>query len=229
LKVFATFELNRIALEEKDSEACRDALQPLNTVASLHNQNIRFDFLKRAMVNPTVERRQKEEDNKTQVQDWSKWWSETKFAILAYIFKNKSQPATNVSGPCITSGWWYLTSQVIREGQRTTEFDPDRLRLALRQLIQFSLLIHNDRTDAYSIHPLVHKWARERPETVEQAAWSEAAAVLLSNCIVLPPLGNTAEEEEVRKYLLPDVQFVSARQEEIAQWMRDKRMARMKP
>jgi hypothetical protein len=46
LKVFAIFELDRIALEEKDSEACRDALQLLNTFAFLHNQSIRFDFLK---------------------------------------------------------------------------------------------------------------------------------------------------------------------------------------
>jgi hypothetical protein len=158
------------------------------------------------MVNLTVERRQMDQDNKFQVQNWSKWWSERKFAILAYIFKNQSPTVLpNVSGPLHHFRMMDLASHVSREDQRATESDPDRLRLALRQLIQFSLVIHNNTTDTYSIHPPVHKWARKRLETVEQAVWSEAAAVLLSNCILLPPLGNTAEEEEVRKYLLPHV------------------------
>ena len=120
---------------------------------------------------------------------------------------------------------------MVRDGRNAKEFDPDRLRRALRQLTQFSLVIHNDKTDAYSIHPLVHKWARERPDMsiLEQGVWSEAAAVLLSSCILLPPLGNTTDEEQVRKYLLPHVEFVSKRQQEIEQRMRDIRMARMKP
>lgn len=120
---------------------------------------------------------------------------------------------------------------MIRDARRTKEFDPDRLRRALRQLTKFSLVIHNEKTDAYSVHPLVHKWARERPDmsTLEQAVWAEAAAVLLSSCVLLPPLGTTTEEEQIRQYLLPHVEFVSKCQQSIEQRMRDKRMGRMKP
>jgi len=109
--------------------------------------------------------------------------------------------------------------------------DEDRLRLALRQLTQFSLLIRSQNTDSYSMHPLVHKWARERPgmSIAAQGVWSEAAATLLSHCILIPPLGNTEEEEEVRKYILPHVDHVRQCQQSIEQRMRDKRMARMKP
>jgi hypothetical protein len=64
---------------------------------------------------------------------------------------------------------------------------------------------------------------------VEQAVWSEAAAVLLSHCILLPPLGNTTEDEDIRKYLLPHIDHVRKCQASIEQRMRDKRMARMKP
>jgi len=64
---------------------------------------------------------------------------------------------------------------------------------------------------------------------IEQCVWSEAAAVLLSSCILLPPLGNTTEEELVLKYLLPHVEFVSKCRHSIEQRMRDRRMARMKP
>jgi hypothetical protein len=217
-------------------------LQLLNTFAFLHNQNIRFDILKRSIINSTIESQQLEEDKKNQMQakvagapyDWSAWWSDIKFAILTYILRNHSPPVLpNVGQPIPTRTLLSTANQleVIRDGRRAKDFDSDRLRRALRQLTQFSLVIYNDKTDAYSVHPLVHKWARERPDmsVLEQGVWSEAAAVLLSSCILLPPLGNTVEEEQVRKYLLPHVEFVSKRQQEIEQRMRDKRMARMKP
>lgn len=63
----------------------------------------------------------------------------------------------------------------------------------------------------------------------EQGVWSEAAAVLLSHTILLPPLGTTTEDEDLRKYLLPHVAHVRECQASIEQRMRDKRMARMKP
>ena len=77
-------------------------------------------------------------------------------------------------------------------------------------------------TDSYSIHPLVHKWARERPDIsiAEQGIWSEAAAVLLSHCILIPPLGNTREDEDIRKHLLPHVDHVRECQASIEQRMR---------
>lgn len=107
----------------------------------------------------------------------------------------------------------------------------DRLRLALRQLVQFSLIIKGHNSESYSMHPLVHKWARERPgmSIAAQGVWAEAAAMLLSHCILIPPLGNTEEEEEVRKHILPHVDHVRQCQQSIEQRMRDKRMARMKP
>ena len=63
----------------------------------------------------------------------------------------------------------------------------------------------------------------------EQGVWSEAAAQLLSCSILIPPLGNTMEDEKIRKYLLPHVQHVRECQASIDQRMKDKRMARMKP
>ena len=122
-------------------------------------------------------------------------------------------------------------SQAIRTGRLSKEFDSDRLRVALRQLTQFSLITHSAHTDSYSLHPLVHKWARERPDMsiAEQGVWSEAAATLLTHCILLPPLGQTTEDEDIRKHLLPHVDHVRECQVSIEQRMRDKRMARMKP
>jgi hypothetical protein len=123
--------------------------------------------------------------------------------------------------------------QVIRDGRSCKDFDPDRLRAALSQLTQVSLIAHDDKTDSdtYSLHPLVHKWARERPDlsVTEQAVWCGAAAMVLCHCILLPPLGSTIEDEEIRKILLPHVVHVQHCQSSIDQRMRDNRMPRMKP
>jgi tetratricopeptide (TPR) repeat protein len=123
------------------------------------------------------------------------------------------------------------SDQVIRRGRESKELDIYRLRAALVELTQFSLVTHTEKTDSYSMHALVHKWARERPgmSVTEQAVWVHAATELLSHCILLPPLGNTTEDERIRKYLLPHIDHVSECQSSIDQRMRDKRIARMKP
>ena len=100
LGVFATFDLNRQALEIRDTEASRDALQLLNTFAFLHNQNIRFEILRRAVTNSELERAQQEGDKEKEARtradspppDWSTWWKKTSFAILAFIYENRSPP-----------------------------------------------------------------------------------------------------------------------------------------
>ena len=95
LGVFATFELNRRVIKDRDSVASRDALQLLDTFAFLHNQNIRFDILTRAITNAQVESiHAEEEKNKTVVAqadsalDWSVWWSGAKGALTTFIWKN---------------------------------------------------------------------------------------------------------------------------------------------
>ena len=98
LSVIATFELNRQAIEARDTEASRDALQLLNTFAFLHNQNIRFEILKRAVINSEAESTQQEKDKEKEAQarastpppDWSMWWKETMLAILSVLYKNRS-------------------------------------------------------------------------------------------------------------------------------------------
>ncbi|KAI1510557.1 Tetratricopeptide repeat domain-containing protein [Pyrenophora tritici-repentis] len=224
LSVFSTFELNREAIEKRATRASRDALQLLDTFAFLHNQDIRYDLLQRAIENAQVEHIKESEDRMNErrskaakpVPDWSTWCKETAFLVLTYLYQNRS--------PSVIPG-------VIRDGRNNKAMDEDRLRLALRQLTQFSLIIRSHNSEGYSMHPLVHKWARERPgmSIAAQAVWAEAAVMLLSHCILIPPLGNTEEEEEVRKYILPHVDHVRQCQQSMEQRMRDKRMARMKP
>ncbi|RMZ68170.1 tetratricopeptide repeat domain-containing [Pyrenophora seminiperda CCB06] len=221
LSVFSTFELNRQAIEERATSASEDALQLLDTFAFLNNQDIRFDLLQRAIENAQVEHEKEIEDKSSESQSkpalgWSAWCKETAFVILAYLYRNRSPP---------------VLPNVIREGRKANAADVDRLRKAVRQLTQFSLLVESQNSDSYSMHPLVHKWARERPgmSNAAQGVWAEAAATLLSHCILIPPLGNTEDEEEVRKYILPHVDHVRKCQQSIEKRIRYKRIARMKP
>ena len=67
------------------------------------------------------------------------------------------------------------------------------------------------------MHPVVHTWARERPEfsATEQAVWCQAATTALAQCILLPPLGNGEADEILRSQLFPHVDRVRDRQKEI--------------
>jgi hypothetical protein len=244
LDVLSTFEINREAIAIRGTEASQDALQLLNIFAVLHNQDIRFDLLRRAVTNAQVEHMKLQGDQAKRthsevggkVSGWLIWYKDALLVVLVLIFKNRGRPVLpSVSlTPFLNAGsvwdvsWW---KKVIRDGRIAMEWDPDRLRRALRQLTQFSLVLYSEKNDRYFVHPLVHKRARERPEmsTAEQAVWSEAATSLLSHCILMPFIGNTTDEEEVRKQILPHVGHVRECQNPIEQRMRVKRMVRMKP
>ncbi|KAL1607692.1 hypothetical protein SLS60_002627 [Paraconiothyrium brasiliense] len=96
LSVFATFELNLRAIEYRGDEASRDALQLLNTFAFLHNQNIRFEILTRAVTNGEIEEENEKEEAETRAVSpplgWGSWLRHTTFAILAYLHQNRSPP-----------------------------------------------------------------------------------------------------------------------------------------
>jgi hypothetical protein len=100
LDVLSAFELNRRAIEGRASQASRDALQLLNTFAFLHNQDIRFEMLKRAVINAKAENDQQRDQMRTELQlkaampplSWSAWYKEIVFALLASIYKNRSPP-----------------------------------------------------------------------------------------------------------------------------------------
>ena len=90
-------------------------------------------------------------------------------------------------------------------------FDELRLREALNELSRMSLIsTSSESSDCYSMHAAVHLWARQRPEMtlVEQAIWCQMTATILSRAILLPPLGDTEDDEFFRRDLLPHVRHV---------------------
>ncbi|KAK3714093.1 hypothetical protein LTR37_008122 [Vermiconidia calcicola] len=215
----ATFEISYQAIANKDSDDAADALQLLKTFAFLHCENIRFEFLEKAVTNAALELQQQAEDKKREAgskahdgpQTWSKWWNTVVFSLLTYLYRTRTP---------------LVLPDVLRQGREQKRFSESRHGTANGPLV-----IYNHTRDSYSMHLLVHEWAREAPDMSigEQGVWSEATSVLLSSCILLPPLGNTTKDEDIRKDLLPHVDHVREVQACIADRMKDKRMARMKP
>lgn len=245
--VEATFDISYRAIASTDSEAGRDALQLLKTFGFLHSEDIRFCFLEKAVTNAAVEAEQQAKDNGKEdavqaqrgPQAWSTWSNDLLFTVLERFSRNRGPP---VLPEVLRSGesaddattlkrllyWWRYW---LGRERKAISFDKIRVRAAMRQLTQYSLVVHNKERDSWSMHPLVHKWARETPDMTEgeQGVWSEAAALLLSSCILLPPLGTSIEDEEMRKDLLPHIDHVRHLRKSIEERIKDKRMGRMMP
>ena len=81
----------------------------------------------------------------------------------------------------------------------------DRIRRAFTELAKMALITRNDDrndekkrwSEKYSMHPLVHVWARERPKMrlSDQALWSDTTGRLLAASILNPPLELGPDDE----------------------------------
>ena len=236
LTVYSTYELNYLALKERKGEAATDALQLLNMFAFLNNENVRWDILTKAANGPLIERNFKEgvrPSSQPIVSKPTSW--RTKFRakgmeVLEYLVSEHGLP-------------------VLPDALRISDsrvFDEFRVRRALTELTQHSLITYHQDSDCYSCHAIIHDWLRERPEmmrdisdpsrirlcqpemrTGRQALWCQAAATTLAQSILLPPLGTQATDEDFRRDLLPHVEHVRKQQARIVdQLHRNRQMNR---
>jgi tetratricopeptide (TPR) repeat protein len=189
--VFATWEICYERLEQKGTEAAADALELLNILAFLHWETISPHIFTRALRNPYLEAGQEEDPSEKQP---AGFWS----MIIGFLLnlKGKTPP---------------LLPNILRNtSQNGVEDSEDRVRLALKQLTHMSLIIRNDHSDTYSMHPIVHTWARERPRMRlgAQALWADVTGRLLAASILLPPLGAEASDEKYHIGILPHIEHV---------------------
>lgn len=212
--VYTTWEMCYQRIEEKakkGSEPAQDAVQLLATFSFMHWENIPHDVFRRAIENPIIESKHQEGEAKKEKErracepeTFSQRMERFKMVALTFLLRNRSP----LSLPSVLRD--------ARKSGNVDEFD-DRIRYALKELAQMSLVTHNESNDSYSMHPIVHKWARERPgmRLAEQAIWSEAAAMMLSSSLLLPHLRNDASDEDYNRGVLPHVDHVRKCREEV--------------
>lgn len=172
--VYATWEHSLSSLEQRATEAGEDAAQLLSTVAFFHFEHIRVDIFTRALENRSG------------------------------LNKDATRPSLLVR---LTGGIWARLQPplVLPRFLRQTlwKLDPHRIRLALSELRSFSLINYDGKDDSFTLHPVVHSWARDRLEAGAKAVWAQVAVNVLADSILLPP-GNAGEtHEEFRRDILP--------------------------
>ena len=235
MSIYSGFEIVYLSLKDKSGQAASDALELLNMFAFLSNEEIQVDMLEQAAKNPAMEREQEEKDRErtnkstSKKKTWNNTFKELKLRALMFMLQDRSPP---------------VLPHVLRDSQ-LSPFDLFRLRTALRELSRRSLIIRSTTNRGYSMHPIVHTWVRERPEmmreelrtkpsglqsmepasriirarpemrTGRQALWCQAAATMLTQAILLPPLGDKAVDEDFRRDLLPHIEYVQRRQADI--------------
>ena len=228
--VFAPYDAVYQALDRQGSQSAKDAVELLKLFSFLHHENIRIDFITKAAKNPpaTEARLRQEHDEEQQKilalkgkavipdpKPWRRRLREWIFRIVAQ-YQDRGYPVLPVA---------------LRDDDSVDSFSVHRLRTALSELTQMSLVTHrriND-IDVYSMHPLVHKWVRERPQMSigERGLWCQAAVTMLSQCIPLPPLGGEDSDLELRRHLLPHLDYVQKLQEEIQRNLEKNQRKRM--
>ena len=192
-------------LEEQHTQATDDSIELLRLFSFLYFENIRLDFLTTAAGNPWQYEKEKREDIKAnEAREFAQYtiqkplkWTEKVIEWLGgcYLaYKDYTYPA-------------HLPN-VLRH-RKLEPFSIHRLRQALTILTKTSLITNrrSDNISVYSMHPLVHRWVRERPQAhfSEQGIWCQAANTLLMQSIHLPPLGDTETERNLRIQLLAHV------------------------
>ncbi|KAJ3545083.1 hypothetical protein NM208_g2692 [Fusarium decemcellulare] len=96
------------------------------------------------------------------------------------------------------------------KGKTTSRLSGHTATASTQSSEAMSLIIRNDHTDTYAMHPIVHRWARERPKMrlAEQALWAEVTGRVLAASVLLPPLGTAAADEKYHISLLSHVMHV---------------------
>ena len=221
MNVYSAFEINFRGLQGKGTVESEDAVQLLQMFSFFHRENIRIEFLSKAAMNPIAQQKyqaaEEEKENgkngKGQRMSWNAIFKDVLFKVGSFVYQDRTPP---------------VLPTFLRDGSDFEVNGDFRLRAALNELTQLSLITYNDVNESYSMHPVVHEWARERPEfsAIEQAVWCQAAATTLAQSILLPPLGSTDADERFRHELLPHIEHVRRLEREIRQRNVDNQKAR---
>ena len=172
--VYSTFDFSMNYLQAKHTVVSRDAVELLNIVGFYHFEHIRVDIFTKAVGN--------------------------RLKALASSVNNPissrllSALVTRLKPPPILP-------QLLRQDLETLH--PYRVRRALHELYSLSLISYDGKDASFSIHPLVHAWARDRLDQKEKALWSQIALNTLTQSILLPPEDAGEIHGEFRKDLLP--------------------------
>ena len=174
LTIYATWDLSLNALESRHTEASVDAIQMLSVVAFFHFEHIRVEIFTRALTN-----RLKASEG-----------------VLASSFLGRAWTAirARLRPP-------FVLPEFLR--QESSRLNSYRIKKALHELHSFSLISYDGKDDSFSLHPIVHSWARDRLQKGLQGLWAHISLSVLTESILLPPDDVGEADKEFRRDILP--------------------------
>jgi hypothetical protein len=172
--VYTTFDLSLHYLEGKNTIISRDAVEILNIVSFYHFEHIRVDIFTRA-----VENRGKE---------LCALPNKPLSGRLLDTISKRLQPRP-------------VLPRFLRDDVETLH--PYRVREALHELYSLSLISYDGKNASFSLHPLVHAWARDRLHRGEKQVWAQMALNTLTQAVLLPPDDAGENHGDFRRDLLP--------------------------
>jgi tetratricopeptide (TPR) repeat protein len=174
VNVYPTFDFSLSSLQMRDTIPSKDALEILNIVAFYHFDNIRVDIFTRAIENCLRSAQQPVNISTT--------------ARTAARLGNVLQP------PLILPN--FLKDDPAR-------LDQFRVRRALYELYKLSFITYTVKGEAFSLHPLIHSWARDRLDNPEKHVWAQVALNTLVASILLPPNDADDSQGSFKRDMLP--------------------------
>jgi tetratricopeptide (TPR) repeat protein len=229
MNVFSTYEILYESLESSPKEKYQDAVEMLHVFSYFHFQNIRLDVLISSAINPLREEEQQREDDRQEKELQKKLAKPPRKPWIMFFRELRAFVNGKLATPLPMPG---VLKNRDRLGLSALEDEVQvRLRHALGVLIERSLVMRQDRaTGRYSMHRLIHKWVRERPEmsTSHQALWCQVSMTTLMSSIRRPPHGDTEGERQARRELLPHIRHVRECQDVIEKRL-EENVARARP
>ena len=164
--VYTTWEVSVQKIESMASETAVDAIQILQVLAFIHFEQVPASMFERAWaVSQRPEERVQPKTVAAQILELF-----LSIVIYAYIYAMIFPASSWSTKP-------RLPNILLQQGPIWNFY---RLRQALAMLSRFSLIIQHQENDTWSMHPMVHFWARERLDTRDQKVWAEIAATTLA-------------------------------------------------
>lgn len=210
-------EIKAIQRRDKEGEmAARDAPELLRTFAFMHREKMSYRFLELCAENG-IKEQAVEEAETGDISPASQSWGQYLFEKLLWICNAPSRHPSSTILP-----------NILRQARHAGKLDEDRLRRAMQFLRSYSLVTYDKETDSWSMHRLIQRWAREGYESNpgEHHVWCNAAATLVSSCIILTD--NSDGSEALMRELLPHVIEVRERQRALSTRILDNQYGRNK-
>ncbi|KAI1382088.1 hypothetical protein F4677DRAFT_14843 [Hypoxylon crocopeplum] len=172
--VYSTFDVSLEFLLRKKSTKSRDASELLKIVSFYHFEHIPVEIFTRAVLNRRKSTRYGTDNP-------------LKSRVLRHLIARLEPPKI-------------LPDFLRNDGD---ELDKYRVTWAISELQSLSLISYDGKNQTFSLHPLVHAWARDSLSASERHIWASMAFNTITESILLPPEADHEADSDFHRDVIP--------------------------